>query len=90
MTSKNPKTCSIKKTTLLSNSAYCKLCLKALCVHITSVFASSTLKIGGGGLQLLIRGRNTHLLTKKRSFLAIFSMKNGEFWCGRMLQTVFS
>ena len=48
MTSKNPKTCSIKKTTLSSNSAYCKLCLKALCVHITYYFSSSTLRIGGG------------------------------------------
>ena len=48
MTSKNPKTCSIKKTTLFSSSAYCKLWLKGLCVHLTYSFASSTLKMGGG------------------------------------------
>ena len=48
MTSKNPKTCSIKKTTLLSSSAYCKLCLEALCVRRTYFLAFSTLKIGGG------------------------------------------
>ena len=84
MTSKNPKTCSIKKTTLLSSSAYCKLCLNALCVHITCFFASSTLKIGGGG------SSTAYLRPKNGHFWPFFSMKNGKFWCICMLQTVFS
>ena len=52
--SKNPKTCSIKKTTLLSSTAYCELCLNPLCVHFPFLFASSAIKMGEGGLQLFI------------------------------------
>ena len=89
MTSKNPKTCSIKKTTLLSNSAYCKLCLKALCVHITYSFASSTLKIGGGSSTAYLRPKNS-FCDQKTGIFGHFFHENGKFWCIRMLQTLFS
>ena len=66
--SKNLKTCSIKKATLLSSSAYCKLCLNALSIHITCNFASSTLKIRRGSSTAYVRPKS-----------AIFDQKTGIF-----------
>ena len=43
-----------------------------------------------GVLKCLSEAEKTQFLTKKRPFLAAFFMKNGKFWCIRILEVEFA
>ena len=52
------------------------MCFPDLCVPTTCFFASSTLKIGGGGVfNCLAEGKKIQFLTKKLPFLPDFGRK---------------